>query len=337
METSIENGKCVICGGVVEPGYHGHISKVCTKPECRHEFRVRVIRSQVIGEGERVCDRPGCNKFVPAGNYPVNKTKFFHDARCRNAYYKSLTKSNCTCLVCNKPLYRAGEEKKTPYCRPCFFEARTEEVISRRAGVFADIHKQYEAEYAKGHYRANGFYSARCYLMAFYEFLSSIGIVDLEQVTPGTITKFLQYCATRRQTTNGNLGAVSVFFNWLITEGKRQANNPVISRFHRQTVPKRLPRPYKDDEMAEIWSLLELRGNTQAKLAVAIGEEVGLRISETCRLKLGDVDLRGQQFFIALPNKNMTEAWVPFSSKTKAYLSQWLSERPGMPSRSHLL
>ncbi len=91
-----------------------------------------------------------------------------------------------------------------------------------------------------------------------------------------------------------------------------------------------MPRPYSDEELAYIWRLLEERGDTQAKAMVSVGENCGLRVGELSRLRIEDLDLRGQQLFVGLPNKTDTERWVPFPDKTKQYLARRLAERdPG--------
>lgn len=42
-----------------------------------------------------------------------------------------------------------------------------------------------------------------------------------------------------------------------------------------------LPRPYSQQESETIWRILNARGDALSRLGVAIGEETGLRISET--------------------------------------------------------
>ena len=52
----------------------------------------------------------------------------------------------------------------------------------------------------------------------------------------------------------------------------------------------RNPRPYTQEEVRQIWQILEERGDTLAKLAVAIGEEAGLRLDEVANLRFGEVN-----------------------------------------------
>jgi integrase/recombinase XerC len=133
----------------------------------------------------------------------------------------------------------------------------------------------------------------------------------------------------------GYMHFVSIYMQWLIFKGLRK-DNPV-TRFHRRRQPKRLPRPYTEQEMAFIWSLLDKRGTTVTRLACALAEEGGPRIGEIANARLSDVDLIGRRLFIRLPNKTMTERWVPFHDKTAKFLKIWLAERDPAVKHDHLL
>ena len=52
----------------------------------------------------------------------------------------------------------------------------------------------------------------------------------------------------------------------------------------------RNPRPYTQEEVRQVWQILQERGDALAQLAVAIGEEAGLQIGEVANLRLGDVN-----------------------------------------------
>jgi integrase len=118
-----------------------------------------------------------------------------------------------------------------------------------------------------------------------------------------------------------------MFFNWLRLEGLYKNPNPVVPGMHYPKCPRRLPRPYSDIDMEKIWRLIEQRGCTQVKLAVAIGTECGLRIGEVLNIRLEDVNLVAQRIRVRLPNKGNREREVPFHERTKFYLGRWLAER----------
>jgi integrase len=124
------------------------------------------------------------------------------------------------------------------------------------------------------------------------------------------------------------VGNIRLFFDWLIINGKRKAANPVIPKFHTQTQVTRLPRPYEAKELQLIRSLVEESGDLTLQLAIAIGEESGLRISEVCNLKISDVDLEKQHLFVGLPTKTRVERYAPFHTRTKNALIAWLNQRP---------
>jgi integrase len=106
---------------------------------------------------------------------------------------------------------------------------------------------------------------------------------------------------------------------------------------HQRRTPMRLPQPYTEQQLADIWSLLERRGTTAARLAYAIGEESGLRIGEITDLTLADVDLAGRRLFIRSRASTRPEPWVPYDEKTHAYLQIWLAERDATVEHDHLL
>lgn len=113
----------------------------------------------------------------------------------------------------------------------------------------------------------------------------------------------------------------------MIAEERRKGPNPVIPRIHRMRQNPTSPRPFDSAEVARIWSLLEKHGSTQAKLAVSIGLECGLRPGEIARLKFQDIDMKKQQLYVGLPTKNGQSRTVFFSVQTNKYLQQWLKER----------
>lgn len=119
--------------------------------------------------------------------------------------------------------------------------------------------------------------------------------------------------------------------------GYRKYANPVINLVHRKRKPKRLPRPLKDEDLQMLWDLLQDRGNTRLRLACALAQEAGLRISEICRVRLSDMDLTKQTVFVRLPNKGNEEGYSYFSEKTKRCYAAWMAERDPQCGHDHLL
>jgi len=200
-----------------------------------------------------------------------------------------------------------------------------------KLGYFAPLLHEFIAACAVRFLAPTSIDGVRCNLCAFFHYLRGRRIRKLSKVTPSVITAFLaDLRKTRRKSAGKVAGNVSLLFDWLIVSGKLKTSNPVIRRFHSEKRITRLPRPYAKQEMALIRSLIEAGGDPALTLAVAIGEEAGLRISEVCNLRLDDVDIEGQSLFIRLPNKTNTERFAPFHNKTRDAYIEWLSHRPAV-------
>jgi integrase len=162
------------------------------------------------------------------------------------------------------------------------------------------------------------------------EFLNTRGFSTIRAVTPNTITEFLEWGQSRgldRPQLRDTSGSISVFLNWAAMAGRYKGMNPIQPRMHRLVKPERVPRPLMDQALARIWRTLDKRGTLQQKLAVALGEEAGLRISEVCNLRISDIDMQGHRVFVRVPNKTDSERWALFHRKTRRLLGQWLSKR----------
>ena len=304
----------------------GRTQFYCNTPECRRAHYQKVCH-RTIGENEVPCSRPGCTGFAPAGEYHPRTKHFFCSEECRkkSAWFLSVPWSNCD--WCTKPIRRANRtDLKHRFCSPkCTHLFRSERVIRERAGSYFELLTEYIDSYASYHYRHP--YGARNALSYFFQFLLEEKITDIGQVTPRVITRFMAWEGRRGTIPNKYLSFVSTFFDWMISEDRRQHANPVISKIHRYRTPERLPRPYSEEEMADIWKLLEERGNNRLRLAAAIGEEAGLRASEVCNLRVQDIDLKTQKVHVGLPNKTMSEGTSHFHEKTKKYFALWMADR----------
>jgi site-specific recombinase XerD len=321
---------CEICGDPLPALTYcpGKKHFVCSKSACRHRIFELDRKTIKIAVGERTCDRPGCDKPVPPGTYFDLRRKFFCSTDCEDKAHRTGSLP-VKCAYCGKqvktyPCLKDGRH----YCNQKEFGLHLRELNNTaKAGRFKKILEEYTDQFCPTHYKPASIKAVRCDLLLFFEFLNIQGIRSLEKVAPRTITKFICWSDQRGSTPNRAVRFLVIFFNWMIAEERRKAPNPIVPHFHKQTSGKRLPRPYSERELAFIWQLLNERGDTQARLMVAVAEESGLRVGELSRIHLEDVDLRGQQIFVRLPNKGDKERWVPFHEKTKRHLTQWLSER----------
>lgn len=207
--------------------------------------------------------------------------------------------------------------------------ARTER---ENMGYFLPVYQAYVQSFATQHYAKETKKNLRFDLTRLFEFLRQKNIRSLERVTPKLISEFL----LERYTSKGKTTAVVIphlrlFFSWLILEGKRHSPNPVLYGIHGEKRPKRLPRPFSDDEMRKIWEVLEKpEVPLPLRVAVALASECALRIAECCNTSVADIDLVKQQVFVRM-SKVKIERIVPFAARSRKYLEEWLEKRGKLP------
>jgi hypothetical protein len=87
--------------------------------------------------------------------------------------------------------------------------------------------------------------------------------------------------------------------------------------WHRRFVKGDLitPRPLTTSDLDSMLKLLHERGNSCLRLAAAIAEVSGLRIGEICRLRVADVDVIRQRFFVASHIRSCRR-WAFFTEET---------------------
>lgn len=335
---------CELCGEPL-PAFKCTKNKkrfICSGPACRKAFFLERQKRFYFGAGEKLCQGPGCGKAIKAGWHGPRRIRFFCSAGCEVRFQRNRQAPTTKCAYCGAGLVRYGPVAgKNHFCNARHLGAyRSRNYAERMTGKFLPLFEEYLDSFGRFHYMRHGLPNARARLAQFLRFLVRSGIDNLEKVNPKTITRYVAACQKggfSPSSIQSALGYVSVFMNWLILEKRRKAANPVIPKFHSVRVPKRLPRPYSDDDMACIWRILASYGDAVSRLAVAIGEECGLRIGEVANLRVQDVDLAGQRLFIRLPTKTDCERWVPFHEKVKLYLGQWLIARDQESKSDHLL
>lgn len=293
-----------------------------TKPSSRRRF---------FKQGELTCVGPGCGNPLPEGYYGKRKRVYICSAECYNNYYFS-RRPPVRCTYCGKKFQKQHTNRSKPFCSMEHFHSwRRQQTDEKKVGAFAPLLKAFMENCAPRFLAPSSLNNVRCNLAAFFHFLRRKRIRSLDAVTPKVISSFLaDLQKTRKKSAGRVVGNIRLLFDWLIIEGKRTAINPVIPKFHTQVQVTRLPRPYSSSEMQTIRSAVKESGDPVLQLAIAIGEESGLRISEVCNLRLSDVDMEKQQLFVRLPNKTNTERYSPFHNRTKAALAAWLEKRPAV-------
>ena len=329
---------CSVCGKAMPEAemWRGRIL-VCDEKSCRRDVRAfgkSNATPRYIGTDELRCGRPGCDNFVPEGYYQPNLKYIVCSGSC---YWRRSWEAEtliCAYPACGKEFKARGGYRR--YCSKEHFKLHSRDVlIDLHCGVFRPVFEEY-IDFASLSKRCMSV--QRSGLALLLHFVNEQGITDLNDVVATTITKFLKWGEeTAKPSVWNAIWVVSAFMEWMIATGRRTKANPVITSYHRRPKAKRLPRPYTEEEMKYIWSLLDQRGTTVVRLAVAIAEESGLRIGELCNLRLSDIDVKKQRLFVRLPNKTMVEAWVPFHDKTLMFLKIRLSERDSKLSHDFLL
>ena len=286
-------------------------------------------RRRFFKEGKLTCVGPGCGKPMPEGYYGKTKQKYICSSQCYNEFYIS-QRPLVSCTLCKKRFQKRHTQRSLPFCSmQHFYDWRRQQTNEKKVGAFAPLLRDFMADCIPRFLAYSSFNDVRCNLAAFFYFLRRKRIKSLESVTPRVISSFLaDLQKTRKKSAGRVVGNIRLFFDWQIVNGKRKSLNPVIPKFHTRTTVTRLPRPYELTDLQLIRSLVLESGDPVLQLAIAIGEESGLRISETCNLLTSDVDLEKQQFFIQLPTKTRVERFAPFHDRTRDALVAWLAKRP---------
>jgi len=323
------------------PAFNGfqHLTYACPADECQaahrtkftHPRRMKQIAAEVIR-----CQAPDCQNWVPAGTYMERKNRFFCSTTCSHRFYEAQNVVG-TCLYCTGEIRDVKSSKNRKFCsRKHQRRYYAEIVFAEKAGPFADVLNEYLEGVARNNYKPSTWDCARTNLLHFGSFLQQVGITDLRAVKPKTITAFIRHEHARGVTAENNIGHVSTFFHWLEAE-ERVDRSPVIPSIHKATKSLCIPRPLTDAELDCYWELLDKDDCLQLKVALALGEESGLRIGEVANLRLGDVDLNKLIVHVRTPNKNDTPRDVPCSSKTVLYVREWLLKRDPSCPTDHLI
>jgi integrase/recombinase XerC len=316
---------CEACGEAVPAfaKWRGRIV-LCDKPECFEKARkVGTGKRQLVEANKLKCVWPDCSNFVPAGLYQPHARGLTCSEKC---YWQSKRKyETLTCMQCGREYRGKSIKGHLNFCNKECTDNYSRGQTAIRCGIFRQVYEEY---IAVASLKVRCIYAVRAGLSLFLQYLTEIGITNLDEVEPPTITSFLEWGQkTGRRSVWNAVFPVSAFFRWLYGTGRRKKGNPVDTRFHARKKAKRLPRPYSEEEVAYIWELLDKRGSTMIKAAVAILEESGLRISEIANLRVSDIDVKHQRLFVRTPNKTMTEAYVPFHAKSVKWVGAWLKQR----------
>jgi integrase/recombinase XerC len=173
------------------------------------------------------------------------------------------------------------------------------------------------------------------------------GVDGPQKVTRLILRRYLAYMTTRqyaRQTVAQRASALRRYFSWLGRKGA-VTGDPTIALTAR-TGGSRLPRPLSRTELEVILDgppapggKEEVRLRDDAALELLYGS--GLRVSELCGLRVGDLDLRGG--WATVWGKGSKQRRVPISENAARAVQRWLEAgrtglaRAGSPAEALFL
>ena len=303
--------------------------RVCGKVECAEILKASTT-GMYIAESQRRCDGPQCENFIPSGLYSRTARILTCSPRCANRReWKGTHDLICDC-GCG--LHFLGTKKKNNVSGLVFISQQhrahyiTNKYESESCGAFIGLLAEYLDGFASAHYR--DIRTPRLALCPFFQFLNTIGIWAVGEISPKTITAFLTWARQAGiKSPAYNISKISTFFKWLIAEGRYKGGNPIVGLIHNYARKRYQPRPLDEEELELAWQLLLAHGDTRLHFAAAVALEAGLRISEICHLRVSDINIKRQTLFVRLPNKSNVERWAFFGDRTKQYYLELLAER----------
>jgi site-specific recombinase XerD len=170
-------------------------------------------------------------------------------------------------------------------------------------------------------------------LRLFDAFVATGPINGLEEITAELIERFLvSRPRGRPRSYNVLLGALRVFFAWLVTQGAL-AESPVRAR-PRHVTSQRIPYLFAADQARKLLEVAAelpdrarapLRGPTYRTI-FALLYALGLRVGEVARLRRSDVDL-DRQILLVRDTKFGKSRLVPFGPRVGRTLQEYLGLR----------
>ena len=298
--------------------WYGRKHFSCGGPGCATPWMRPLLRM-----ASRPCSNPSCPGTVPERLSSVTTALHFCTKACESRYWYQLYKSvPVRCAYCGKELLRTPSNSDGPCFCVGHYNLQKSVLRDRdECGDYIELFNTYIKGFGEKHYE--NLYPVRCELRQFFKFLPAAGIADIALVIPKTIKKFL----ARPGQHDSRADYIKTFFDWLRRTGRYSRTNPVLSRVQYKRRPRNQARPYGEQTMAQIWQVLDERGTTQAKLALAFGEDFGPRGIDMCKVLRSDIDWSNKTIRIT-SKKSKQIGWVPYGAKTEFWLKAWLSERP---------
>ncbi len=340
--------RCLLCATLLPehktwPGKRTH---TCDALSCVDDFD-RLSESLgklapgavLVRAGEEVCHGPKCGRPLPAGIYASRSKAHCCCSECW--YRRNMNRTLMYVCTCGCGKMFGGNRSMSRRRGSAFYSHEHRRVFLleenlRRCGALASVAREYLTTFVPVHYRSAR--NPKGTIFPFFSWCSQSGIAELAQIRPSDITRYLAWCKlSGKKTPSYRVSGLSTFFAWAIAEERYPFANPVVNRIHGQRYSNPAPRPLSEAELAMMWRHLEEKNDPQLLFAASIAEESGLRIGEVCNLRLGDIDVAGQQVFVRLPNKSNKERYSLFGTRTAQYFHRLLAVRPKDLEHDNLL
>jgi len=291
---------------------------ICNKPSCAKKN----VRPLLPISGQK-CDGPGCCKMVPPMLYASRPRRFFCSSRCASSYeYSRSSFVKVKCTYCGKQLRRRVREATGPhFCVGHYNKYIGEQRDKDECGRFLKLYRLVLERFCKGRY--GSLRGARCELRQFFRFLVQSKITKLSAVTSDVVSNFL----ARPGKHSPRADYVKKMFDFLHRTGRFKKPNPVMSRVQYAPGVSHTVLQPSDDQIDQVWTILEARGSTKVKFIISAAEDFGPRRPEMCRLLISDINWRRKTIRVRNPTKALLAGEVPFGRRTERLLKAWLKER----------
>jgi len=225
----------------------------------------------------------------------------------------------------------ADQSKTFPYkdieasCQLRSTRADIDQILAKLShkGLFAKEHvKAYLYDLHRRNCRPSTIRTNSCSIILFLAFLKALGKDQLEMITRGDISAFIegeQDRALKPNTVNTRLRALYAFFNFLI---QRDVLHPdLLKRKLRIRLPDALPRAIDPEDIKQLLAVLK-KPRDRALILMLL--RTGMRIGELLKTKVQDLNFREQCIAIFEAQKNRVGRVVYFSTDARVAIKKWL-------------
>ena len=160
---------------------------------------------------------------------------------------------------------------------------------------------------------------------SFARFLREHGVTAPEAITPNHIRKYLvtlQLLGLKDTTQHAHARGIRTWLRWLVREGELR-DNPML-RVDMPRLEARIPPPFSPEEVNRLLAACDKSVVGQRNRAIVIGLlDSGLRLSEFCSLRVGDVNMRSGLCSVMGKGRKMRQ--VRFGAKARAAMVKYLA------------